>query len=450
MRKNLSDRRRRRRDEVGDTLVEILITILVVSVAGLALMEAFSTTISGSAQHRSLAGNDLILRAAAEYGFSMIEQQANPVYSVCATAATYNAAAGSPAYGAPTGYTATITSVQYWVNNAWTTTVPACSSTAVPELITMQVTNANGTTDSTQFTVNDLNASLSTTATVAVTSLSPDSVLQGAASVNIVVTGAGFNPDSQVSFSSSLIGTVSTIYVNSTTLNIIVNVNANAPTGSYNVIVTNPIEGTAGEGDGLLQVTGAPTVINLTPSTIAQGGSENFVLSGTQFVSGMSVSIFTSSGGDPGVTIGSVTVTSSTTATLALSASGSAVLTSSAGPNYGDVFTVTLPGAGSDTSSPLLQVIPPPTISSVSPSPCDFGYQGTGTCTLTGANFEPGASVAISDSSVGVVNATSYVSSTQLSFNVSGGNGTSGAIANIVVTNPDGTTATLTGGFQNG
>lgn len=450
MHENLIDHGRRCRGDAGDTLVEILITILVVSVAGLALMEAFSTTISGSAQHRSLAGNDLILRAAAEYGFSMIEQQASPAYSVCATADTYNAAAGSPAYGAPTGYTAAITSVQYWVDNAWTTTVPACTATAVPELITMQVTNANGTTDSTQFTVNDLNASLLTTATVAVTSLSPNSVLQGSASVNMVVTGAGFNPDAQVSFSSSLIGTVSTIYVNSTTLNIIVNVNPNAPTGSYNVIVTNPLEGTAGQGDGLLQVTAAPTVINLTPDTIAQGGSGNYVLSGTQFASGMSVSVFTSSKGDPGVTIGSVTVTSSTTATLTLSASGSAVLTSSVGPNFGDVFTVTLPGAGSDTSSPLLQVIPPPTVSSVSPSPCDFGYQGTGDCILTGTNFESGAKVSISDATVGVVNSTSYVSSTQLSFNVSGGNGTSGAVANIVVTNPDGTTATLSGGFQNG
>jgi type II secretory pathway pseudopilin PulG len=461
---NYGHRWRRRREEAGDTLIEILITILIVSVAGLALMESFTTTITGSAQHRSLAGNDLILRAAAEYAFSMIEQQSTPAYSACATAGTYNTDAqniaaqlpGTQPYQAPANYTATITTVLYWVGNVWTTTVPSCSATAVPQQITMQVTNANGTTDSTIFVANNLNKSLSTTATVAVVSLSPHTIQQGAASVSMVVTGAGFNPDAQVSFSSSAIGTVTTIYVNSTTLNIIVNVSANAPTGSYNVLVKNPLEGTAGEGDGLLQVTGAPTVINLTPANgqipteLAQGGSESFVLSGTQFVSGMSVSVFTSSGGDPGITISSVSVTSSTTATFILAASPSAVLTSSAGPNTGDIFTVTLPGAGSDTSVPLLQVIPPPTISSVSPSPCDVGLQGTGWCTINGSNFEPGVAVAIGDSTVGIVNSVTYTSDSQLMINVSGTGTTAGATSSIIVTNPDGTSSTLANGFQNG
>ena len=50
--------------ERGDTLVEVLLAIVILGLAGVALLTAFATSITASAQHRNLATLDASVRAA--------------------------------------------------------------------------------------------------------------------------------------------------------------------------------------------------------------------------------------------------------------------------------------------------------------------------------------------------------------------------------------------------
>ena len=52
----------RRRSEAGDTLVEILIALTVIGIAGTAILLAFATTIAGSGTHRNVATMDSMLQ----------------------------------------------------------------------------------------------------------------------------------------------------------------------------------------------------------------------------------------------------------------------------------------------------------------------------------------------------------------------------------------------------
>ena len=462
---------KRRRHDAGDTLIEVLITIIILSVTGLALLEAFTATISGSAQHRSLSANDSVLRAAAESAFSMIEQQASPLYKVCPSPdgpTYYNSNAGTPAYGAPTGYSATITSVRYWLSDGWKTTEPTDCTTPIPQQITLQVTNANGTTDQTSFVVNNLNASLTSDYSVTISSATPSQVVENASAAPIVISGSGFAFGAAVTFpdSNGDIYAASTVVVNSTTIDVEVTTNLNTPVGKYSVTVTNPSNagGRSDTYNNLLQVTPQPTVISVSPNVLAQGGHESFTLSGTQFVTGMSVAVQnTLSPSSPsGVSqVGDVTVISPVLATVTLAATGSALT----GP---DSFIVTAGGGQSAPSAGVLTVTTPPTVTSAAtgtspsgPSPCNPGFQGTGYCVITGTNFQPGAYVELTTGgvpsiSVGQVNSytTNFVAGdtvfTQFTINISGTGTISQQTADITVVNPDGTTATLTNGFQNG
>lgn len=436
--------RRGPRGDAGDTLVEVLITIIILSVTGLALLEAFSATIGGSAQYRSLAANDVVLRAAAESAYSMIVQQPSPAYNVCATPSTYNSAGGT--FNAPTNYTASITSMLYWVNDAWTSTVPSCTSTFTPQQITMTVTNPNGTKESTIFVVNNFGLAVAS-GSVVLSSLSPSSIGQDV-TATMYLAGRGFDSDASVTLSGPNDVSVSTAYVSSTLLKLTVTALIGAVTGPRTVTVTNALEGTSGSSEGLLTVTTSPTVISVTPSVIAQGGNETLTVTGSSFASGMTAAILTSSpnspGGDAGIVINSLTYVDPTAFTISVSVSPTAAVGF-------DTITVTIPGGASFTSSPLLQVTPPPTISSPTASaPCNVVVpNGTISCTITGQNFEVGAQVSISAN--GVVNnpTGSPSSSTSITVSVTG-QGSSGATGNIVVTNPDGTTATVVNGFVNG
>ena len=60
----------RDRSDAGDTLVEVLLAIVILGMASVAILMAFATSISGTAQHRSIATMDTVLRTAAEEAIS--------------------------------------------------------------------------------------------------------------------------------------------------------------------------------------------------------------------------------------------------------------------------------------------------------------------------------------------------------------------------------------------
>ncbi len=127
------------RSETGDTLIEVLLAIVILGLASVAILLAFSTSISGSAEHRSLSTQDTVLRTAAEGVTSDFQQQSGSPYSSCA-------ADGAILIDSPsllTGYTAT-TTVNYWNGTAFG---PLNTGTCVadsPQMITITVSYDGG------------------------------------------------------------------------------------------------------------------------------------------------------------------------------------------------------------------------------------------------------------------------------------------------------------------
>ena len=87
---------------------------------------------------------------------------------------------------------------------------------------------------------------------------------------------------------------------------------------------------------------------------------------------------------------------------------------------------------------------PPPTVSSVSPN---SGAQGQNlpTVTISGSNFQSGATCSFG---AGItVNSCAFISSTQLTANITIGTTATVGTRNVTVANPDSQTGTLTNGF---
>lgn len=144
--------------EGGDTLLEVLVTLVIISISVVALLLAFSTSISASAEHRSLVSIDTVLTSASEQAVSELQQQPNPLFSSCATASTYT----DLSFNLPTGYGATISTVEYWTGNSFGSTCTAGST--APQLIGLSVSGPMGATSSISFAVQDPNYSTSATA----------------------------------------------------------------------------------------------------------------------------------------------------------------------------------------------------------------------------------------------------------------------------------------------
>jgi type II secretory pathway pseudopilin PulG len=231
---------RNRQSEAGDTLIEILITVAVLGGCAVALIITFGTAISASADHRSLVSNATVLRNVEQAAYYQLALQPTPLFTACATTTSYS----SINYGTPTGYTASMPAspgVEYW--NATTNSFgSSCPAANAPQLITINLTNPNGSNATTQFVVDGVGI-LQTPVTV--TAVSPNTASQGTSNLLLTVTGTGFQAGATVSFPSASQISVPTpgtaTFVSSTTLEVFVNVPATSPPASYDVIVTNPL-----------------------------------------------------------------------------------------------------------------------------------------------------------------------------------------------------------------
>ncbi|MGC1238378.1 MAG: invasin domain 3-containing protein, partial [Acidimicrobiales bacterium] len=145
-------RKDRRRSESGDTLIEILMALVVLGMASVALIIAFGTSISASADHRQLSATGIALDSISQEVIADI--QATPSLFTCPSVfqnfenATFGST--SPAFSVPTGFTATFAAsnpIQYEVqsSNSFST---ACVA-GQPLLVTISVTD---TTNSQTFT----------------------------------------------------------------------------------------------------------------------------------------------------------------------------------------------------------------------------------------------------------------------------------------------------------
>ena len=139
----------RQASERGDTLVEVLLALIILSVAGVALLAGFATAISSSAEHRNLASQDSSERTAANVAIADIQQQAgqsNDPFS-CPNGQPDGF---TPSFSNLTGhFQVTITSVSYWNGSGWQS---GCVAGAAQQY-TLTISNASAGWSTTETTV---------------------------------------------------------------------------------------------------------------------------------------------------------------------------------------------------------------------------------------------------------------------------------------------------------
>lgn len=109
------------RDERGETLIELLITIIVLSIGGVAIVAMMTSAVISADTHRGMAAGEVVLRDYTE----AIQDHADGLatWPACPTAAQLE-----PTFG-PSGWpTHAITQVTYWNGSSWSTDRTTCTS----------------------------------------------------------------------------------------------------------------------------------------------------------------------------------------------------------------------------------------------------------------------------------------------------------------------------------
>lgn len=198
--------------------------------------------------------------------------------------------------------------------------------------------------------------------------------------------------------------------------------------GTYGFVCANSACGSGHSnmtGQMVVMAVPPPSISNFSPSSGSTDGGDTVTISGSNFVSGATVAFDTMA-----ATNVNVVSPNSITAVTPAHAAGAVNI------------TVTNPDQQSASAGSFTYVVAAPAVASIAPA---TGPTSGGTpITITGSGFENGATVTI-----GGIAATNVqvVSSTQLTATTPVGPATEELIADVVVNNPDGTTATKTGAF---
>jgi type II secretory pathway pseudopilin PulG len=122
--------RGRPRRDAGETLTELLVTVVILGISTAGIAYGLATTVKAATLNRqqSLAQNALRTWA---------EQIGAGTYTACAPASGF--AAPSPAL--PTGLTAAVTAVQYWTGTAF---AASCGTDTGIQRVTLRITAVNG------------------------------------------------------------------------------------------------------------------------------------------------------------------------------------------------------------------------------------------------------------------------------------------------------------------
>jgi type II secretory pathway pseudopilin PulG len=132
----------------GETLVEVMVAVAIIAIAGVALIGSVLMSITSSTEHRSLTLNDVFLKSYADAATQQIQRESAPLYNKCASSYAVTAPSDIP----PT-YSIGISSIQYWSGSNWGA---SCDTSKDPaQLITVAVTSPTQITTTLSFTVRD-------------------------------------------------------------------------------------------------------------------------------------------------------------------------------------------------------------------------------------------------------------------------------------------------------
>lgn len=130
---------RRSQSNDGDTLIEVLLALVVLSLAALALILTFSTSVAASAEHRQLASANIVLDSTSQEAIGSIEANLN-FFNNCEPLSYYQNTSNLPLTVADPNFTnPQIVAVSYW--NAGTAQFGTLCQTEAPQRITLSVTS---------------------------------------------------------------------------------------------------------------------------------------------------------------------------------------------------------------------------------------------------------------------------------------------------------------------
>ena len=234
----------------------------------------------------------------------------------------------------------------------------------------------------------------------------------------VTITGTDFQSGATVTF-----GQTPAAVVFSSATQLLATTPAHAQ-GIVDVIVRNPDTQSAPVSGGFTyQPVPAPTISGLQPTSGPTVGGTLVRIAGANFLAAATVSF----GGEPATP---VTVTSSTQIDTVTPAHAAGVV---------DVWVTNLDSQLATLASGFTYVLPPPTISGISPTTGPIG--GGTVVTITGTNFQNGATVTFAGvaATSATVNSSTRIAATTPAH-------AAGTVA-VNVTNPDAQSATLPGAF---
>jgi type II secretory pathway pseudopilin PulG len=122
--------------ERGESLLELLIGLAIMSIAVVAVVGGLVSSIMASDIHRKQSTAGAAVR---DYAENVEKYVAGTGYTSCASPSAY--APGTVGFSAPAGYTASAVTMRYWSGTAWT--AGSCSSDLGLQQLTIQVASSD-------------------------------------------------------------------------------------------------------------------------------------------------------------------------------------------------------------------------------------------------------------------------------------------------------------------
>jgi hypothetical protein len=265
----------RSNSEAGDTLVELLVSIVVIGLTSIALLGTFATTITASTEHRTLASSDSLLKSFVEYATYQIQMQGGNFSTSC-TPYTL-----SPPYTIPAGYTGYTVGFTGSVLSADGS--PCVPGSTAPQRLTAQVQSPSGATQHIDFVVADPSASAPLITTI-LTSVVPNFGTAAGGDV-VTINGSGFTNVTGVNFGGLPATNVNVV----SPTQITVKTPADTLTLDPVPVTVSTTQGTTSPNP-LIQFNYGPNITGLNPTSGHGGGLNTVVISGTGFTGISSVS----------------------------------------------------------------------------------------------------------------------------------------------------------------
>jgi hypothetical protein len=370
--------------EAGDTLLEILVALVIISISVVALLGVLTTSITSSVEYRSLATTDTVLKGFADALKYEVELSPTPLYTNCAT--TYQVVSEYPS-AADVGSGITVFGTGF--SGATPTNVSVILSQPSPTSFPLTITNfENGGP-----TITSGNVS----ATFTLQSGQPDGYIPPG--VYDIALQAGTGP---VKSATSLTVSPSPSQLNP----------ASGPTGTsvavsasgfpQNTPLSVQVDGTVAAitSSNTTSDANGNALVTFTVPASAPLGAQSIVLSGGGYSSTSSFSVTTAPAGGPGpiVTPPASAVAGATVqiASIAYWDNATSVFDSSCGPSDDSgIQLITLDASGSSGVNDTLQLVvtdptygappgPALAVAATTPSPVP-GQSVTFSATLTGS-----------------------------------------------------------------